>query len=104
MLDQSIKELESRALGRIASAQSPDELENVRVDVLGRKGALNEISKGMGKLAPEEKKRVGQSLNIAKQKLEFAYEARKYQFESGTLNARLDAEWIDLTLPAPPPR
>src|SRR5947207_7440445 len=104
MLDQSIQELESRALGRIASAQTMEELEEVRVDVLGRKGALAEVSKGMGKLAPEEKKRVGQSLNAAKQKIEEAYEGRKRRFEGDALNARLDAEWLDLTLPAPPPR
>jgi phenylalanyl-tRNA synthetase alpha chain len=58
----------------------------------------------MGKLSPEEKKTVGQSLNTAKNKLEAAYETRKQQFETDKLNARLDAEWIDLTLPAPPPR
>jgi phenylalanyl-tRNA synthetase alpha chain len=104
MLDQSIPELETRALARIASAQTPDELEAVRVDVLGRKGALAEISKGMGKLTPEERKRAGQALNAAKQKIETAHEARQQKFETDKLNARLDAEWLDLTLPAPPPR
>src|SRR5436189_5887356 len=99
MLEQSIQELEGRSLQRIAAAQTPDELEAVRVDALGRKGALAEISKGMGKLAPEEKKLVGQSLNAAKQKIEAAYEGRKHQFEGDALNARLDAEWLDLTLP-----
>ncbi len=57
--------------------QSPEELEAVRVDAVGRKGALAEISKGMGKLAPEERKRIGQVLNAAKQELEAALDARK---------------------------
>jgi phenylalanyl-tRNA synthetase alpha chain len=104
MLEQSIQELESRSLQRIAGAQTPDELEAVRVDALGRKGALAEISKGMAKLAVEEKKLVGQALNAAKQNIEGAYEARKLKFENDALNQRLDAEWLDLTLPAPPPR
>jgi phenylalanyl-tRNA synthetase alpha chain len=104
MLDQSIHELQARALERIAAAQTPDELETVRVDVLGRKGALAEISKGMGKLPAEEKKSVGQLLNAAKQKIEAAHEARQQKFETDKLNARLDAEWLDLTLPAPAPR
>ena len=103
-MQDAIQELETRALARIEASQTADELEAVRVDVLGRKGALNEISKGMGKLAPEEKKAVGQSLNAAKQKVEAAYEARRQRFESHALNARLDAEWLDLTLPAPGPR
>jgi len=104
MLEQSIQELEARSLQRIAAAQTPDELEAVRVDVLGRKGALAEVSKGMGKLPPDEKKSVGQALNASKQKVEEAYEVRKHKFEGDALNKRLDAEWIDLTLPAPPPR
>src|SRR5215813_2271341 len=104
MLDDSIKELQSATLARIDAAKTPDELEAVRVDVLGRKGTLAEISKGMGKLSVEEKKLVGQSLNAAKQTLEAAYETRKQKFETDDLNARLDAEWIDLTLPVPPPK
>jgi len=104
MLDESIQELASRSLARIASAASPEALEAVRVDAVGRKGALAEISQGMGKLSPEERKRIGQVLNAAKQQLEAALEARKAQFDDAALRARLDAEWVDLTLPAPGPR
>ena len=104
MADQSIQELESRSLARVASAGSPEELEAVRVEVLGRKGALAQISKEMGKLAPEERARIGKLLNSAKQKLEEALEAKKRQFAEAALRARLDAEWLDLTLPAPGPR
>src|ERR1051325_6914038 len=103
-MPDAIQELQARTLARLAEARTPDELEAVRVDVLGRKGTLADISKGMGKLSPEERKNVGQLLNTAKQQLETAYETRKLQFETDKLNARLDAEWIDLTLPAPPPR
>src|ERR1035441_2199646 len=104
MLDESIQELASRSLARIASAESPEALEAVRVDAVGRKGALAEISKGMGKLAPEERKRIGMLLNDAKQRIEAAHDVRKQQFEADALRARLDAEWVDLTLPAPGPR
>src|SRR5689334_7850602 len=99
MLDQSIQELESRSLGRIASAQSAEELEAVRVDALGRKSGLTQFSKEMGKLAPEERARIGKLLNSAKQKLEAALEEKKGQFAEAALRARLDAEWLDLTLP-----
>jgi phenylalanyl-tRNA synthetase alpha chain len=104
MLDQSIQDLLSQSLGRIMSAQTPAELEAVRVDALGRKGALAAFSKDMGKLAPEERKRIGMVLNQAKQQLESAYETREHAFADQALRARLDAEWLDLTLPAPPPR
>jgi phenylalanyl-tRNA synthetase alpha chain len=105
MLEESIRELEARSLERIASAKTAEELEAVRVDALGRKGALAALSKEMGKLAPEDKKRAGMLLNACKQKLEAALEARQQEDADTALRAQLDAEWIDLTLPVPgPPR
>jgi len=104
MLDESIQELESRSLARIRSATTPDELEAARVDALGRKAGLTQFSREMGKLAPEERARIGKLLNGARQKLEEALETRKQQFAEAALGARLDAEWVDLTLPAPGPR
>jgi phenylalanyl-tRNA synthetase alpha chain len=104
MLEESIQELESRSLARIASATSAEELEAVRVDALGRKGGLTQFSKEMGKLTPEERKQLGMRINSAKQKLEERLESRKTEFAEAALRARLDAEWVDLTLPAPGPR
>src|SRR5216683_1326197 len=104
MLEERISELQAGALERIAAARSAEELEPVRVEVLGRKGVLGQISKDMGKLAPEERSRIGKLLNAAKQELEEALERRTREFEEAALSARLDAEWIDLTLPAPGPR
>ena len=105
MLDQRIQELESSFLARITSARSAEEVESVRIDALGRKeGALTLIGKEMGKLAPEDRKTVGARLNTAKQKIESALEARTRQFADAQLRARLDAEWVDLTLPSPGPR
>src|SRR5579864_2841720 len=104
MLEKQISELQADALKRIVAAQSPDEIENVRVEVLGRKGALAQFSKDMGKLPPEERARAGKLLNAAKQALEEAFERRKQEFDAAALRERLDAEWLDLTLPAPGPR
>ncbi len=104
MLEDPLQELESRSLARIAAASSAEELEAVRVEALGRKGALAAAGKDMGKLAPEERKRAGMLLNAVKQKLEGAFEARQREFADTALRARLDAEWLDLTLPPPPPR
>src|SRR5262249_50252089 len=65
---------------------------------------LTQLSKEMGKLAPEERARIGKLLNAAKQKLEQAIEARQKEFDAAALTRKLDAEWLDLTLPAPGPR
>jgi phenylalanyl-tRNA synthetase alpha chain len=104
MLDESIQELESRSLARIAAASSEDELEAVRVDALGRKAPLAQAGKEMGKLAPEERARFGKLLNSVRQKLEQALAARKQSLSEAALQARLEAEWLDVTLPAPGPR
>jgi phenylalanyl-tRNA synthetase alpha chain len=95
-----IQEIVTGALARIVNASNPEELESVRVDVLGRKGTLAAVSKDMGKLTPEERKATGAALNAAKQQLETAFEAKKTAFDAAILNAKLDAEWLDLTLPA----
>jgi len=104
MIEKQLSDLESAALERIQAAAAPRDLEPVRVEVLGRKGSLATVSKDMGKLAPEDRARVGKLLNAVKQKLESAFETRQQQFDTEALAARLNAEWLDLTLPAPGPR
>jgi len=99
-MEENLAELERDSVIAIAAATGRDELEAIRIRVLGRKGgALAEISKGMGKLAPEGRARLGKLLNQAKTSIESALEARTAEFESAALAARLDAEWLDLTLP-----
>ena len=101
MLEQTLQELARSALARIAHAEGPEALEAVRVEVLGRKGALANISKDMGKLSPEQKTSIGKLLNGAKQSLEFALDSKKSAFDEQALRTRLDSEWLDLTLPSP---
>jgi len=101
MLEQNLLELESTTRQRIASARDPEELESIRVAVLGRKGMLSQISRDMGKVAPEQRAQIGRLLNQAKQSLEEELETRQRQFAGDQQRARLEADWIDLTLPAP---
>src|ERR1700730_7553829 len=96
-----MQDLLDSALARIKAAATIDGLEAVRVEVLGRKGILTQLSKDMGKLTPEERATRGKFINAAKQTLEAAYESRKSEFERAALAKRLDAEWVDLTVPAP---
>jgi phenylalanyl-tRNA synthetase alpha chain len=101
MVEAKLEELRRATLAGFASAISLDELEEFRVGALGRKGALAQISKEFGKLAPEERARVGKLLNSVKQDLESEYEDKKRRFEQTELAERLASEWIDVTLPAP---
>ncbi|MFL6464034.1 MAG: phenylalanine--tRNA ligase subunit alpha [Bryobacteraceae bacterium] len=101
ILDSKLEELRRATLAAFAAAISVEELEEARVEALGRKGTLASISKDFGKLSPEERARVGKLLNSVKQDLESEYESKKRRFEQADLAERLAKEWIDVTLPAP---
>jgi phenylalanyl-tRNA synthetase alpha chain len=100
MIETLLSELADATQARIAAVTTADELEAIRVEVLGRKGKLAEVSKDMGKLSPEQRGVVGKLLNGAKQSLEEALNARKNAFDAAALAARLEREWVDLTVPA----
>lgn len=105
MLESKLSELRTRAVAALEAAADSDALEWARVEYLGRKGQLASVTtavgKQMGQLAPEQRADMGRLLNAVKQDLESRYEARKAGFERAALDARLNAEWLDLTLPAP---
>lgn len=90
-----------KALLRIHEAGTAEELESIRVEVLGRKGLLAQFSKDMGKLSPEERAERGRFINAAKASLETAYGERESAFTQAALSKRLDSEWLDLTVPPP---
>jgi len=83
----------------IASATAPAEVENLRVHYLGKKGVVTEQLKRLGGLPAEERPRVGQWVNEAKETLQAALTARKHELEKGERQTRLAAETIDVTLP-----
>jgi phenylalanyl-tRNA synthetase alpha chain len=101
MLESRLEELRRATLAAFASAASVEELETARVDALGRKGTLAQISKEFGKLTSEERSRLGKLLNSVKQDLESECQAKQQRFEQAALTERLANEWIDVTLPAP---
>jgi len=103
MMEENLEALAVSAKARIEAAVTADDLEAVRVEVLGRKGALANISKEMAKMTPEQRAAVGKLLNRAKQALESSFDAKKTAFDDAALAARLESEWVDMTIPAPPP-
>lgn len=103
-LETTLAELERHARARIDAASDAAALEAVRVEVLGRKGALAATSRQMGTLAPDERAQIGKRLNAVKQALEDAFASRKAAFDRAAMAARLDREWVDVTKPAPGPR
>ncbi|MFN7684305.1 MAG: phenylalanine--tRNA ligase subunit alpha [Oligoflexia bacterium] len=99
-LTQQLDQEGSRALDLIQKATDLKQLEELRVAVLGKKGSLSEVLKGLGALSPADRPKVGASANAWKSKIEQAIESRKTLLEEAALQARLGAERIDVSLPA----
>ncbi len=100
MLENQLEDLRRSTLAAFASAGSLDTLEEARVEALGRKGTLAQISKELGKVTPDERIPLGKLLNSVKQDLESEYAAKKERFQKAALAEQLAGEWIDVTLPA----
>ncbi|MBW3629116.1 MAG: phenylalanine--tRNA ligase subunit alpha [Gemmatimonadetes bacterium] len=94
MLEQ-LRELEKEGAGSIATADGAEELERLRVDLLGRKGRLTGILRGLGGLSPEERPRVGAEANRVKEVLSARIDERKAACEV----AAAPEAHVDLTLP-----
>ena len=99
-LEQRIKAISEEALSKIGNAETLDVLNDLRVTVLGKKGSLTALLKGMKDVAPEERPKVGQWVNDARQAIEASIETTKKKLEDAKRTAQLAAEKIDVTLPA----
>jgi phenylalanyl-tRNA synthetase alpha chain len=91
--------LERALLDGIASAADMSGLEAVRVAALGKKGSISEQLSKLGTLPPEERKTFGQAVNLVKERVGSALDARKASLESADLARRLETERSDVTLP-----
>jgi phenylalanyl-tRNA synthetase alpha chain len=93
-----------RAETEAALAAAPDlrALDAVRVGVLGKSGSLSGLLKGLGGVAPEQRKERGAALNRLKTEIEALLETRRTALEAAALEARLAAEREDVSLPPRP--
>ena len=96
---QSLLELMGKAHEQISQATNLAALDQVRVQYLGKSGLLTEQLKQLGKLPHEERKAAGAEINHAKQTLNEALETRKTCLQAEALEARLQSETLDVTLP-----
>lgn len=92
----SIKE---EGLAAIREAKTEKALSDTRVKVLGKKGALTQVLRGMGQLAPEERPIIGQQVNEIRGELEQALTNKETELKEHALAQQLAEEKIDVTLP-----
>jgi phenylalanyl-tRNA synthetase alpha chain len=98
-LQTQLEELNTAAVKAIADLQSLEELEQLRVKYLGKKGQLSQILRGMGKLSPEERPAIGSQANVVKENIQSSLDERKQQLQQAAIEAKIKAETLDVTMP-----
>lgn len=95
-MKEKVAQLKEQAQSSIESAASLQELEEIRVSLLGKKGELTEISKGMKTLSPEERPVIGQLVNETREFISQILDEKNNQLKEKEKRARLEQEILIL--------
>ena len=99
---QDYDKLKNEVLIKIKEANSLDDLENLRVQVLGKKGSITSLMKQLGSLEPDKRREAGQILNSLQKNIIESIDNKKSSLEETYLNEKLKNEALDITLPTRP--
>ena len=99
---QDLDALKSEIIGRIDGADTLDALDALRVSELGKKGRVSLMMRELGEMDQDARKAAGQALNVVKDSIAAAIEARQAELSRAALDARLAAEAVDVSLPSRP--
>lgn len=103
-MKEMLLELREKALAEIQAASALQEVQELKVKYLGRKGPMTEILRGMGKVAAEDRPKIGEVVNQVKQTLEQILKERTEVLEAEALKAKLANDTVDITLPGRKPQ
>ena len=101
-MTDTIDKLRAELLTAAGDAGDLATLEEVRVAALGKKGRITGLMKELGAMSPDERKAAGQRLNVLKDEVAAALDAKKATFETAALDERLASESMDVSLPIRP--
>ncbi|MBQ9518619.1 MAG: phenylalanine--tRNA ligase subunit alpha [Firmicutes bacterium] len=102
-MKEKLSQIKELAASRLSSAADLKALDAVRVDILGKKGELTQILKGMGALSPEERPQVGQMVNTVRSEIEGMLEKAVSELRAKEQQLKLAAETVDVTMPGKVP-
>lgn len=98
-MQNKLNEIREKAIAQINAATNLDVLNEVRNTVLGKKGELTLVLRGMKDVAPEDRPKVGQWVNEARDAIESTLESQLKKLEKEALKLRYESEKIDVTMP-----
>ena len=99
---EDIESLKTEMLAAVSKAEDLKSWDEARVALLGKKGRITELMKGMGALPVEQKIEMGKRLNVLKSEVEEALNVRRAELAEKELNEKLARETVDVTLPVRP--
>ena len=97
---EKLQAIREKAIAEIEKAENLEILNEVRQDILGKKGELTAVLKGMKDVAAEDRPKVGQWVNETREAIESVLSAKNQKLEEAALRARYEREKIDITMPA----
>lgn len=99
LTSEFVKNLKLESSDLIKNARSSVELDDLRQKIFGKKGTLTLQMKSLGTATPEQRKELGQLLNITKVDLEQVLTAKSQEILAAETTEKLKSDWIDVTLP-----
>ncbi len=99
-MEERLERIVKEALERLNSADLLDQLNDIRVAYLGKKGELTQLLKSMKEVPAEERPKVGQMVNDAREEIENRLSEKKTELAAKAREEQLKKEVIDVTLPA----
>jgi phenylalanyl-tRNA synthetase alpha chain len=100
-MQEKLAAIVEQALKEIASAPDTKALYEVKVRFMGKQGELSNVMKDMGQLPPAERPAFGKVVNENKARIEKTYQDREAELKNKELEAKIQGERLDLTLPGP---
>ena len=98
-MQAQLNKILEEAKAQLKEASTLAQTDDIRVKVLGKKGKLTEILRGMGKLSPEERKETGQMANKVRAEIEGLLEEKFEAVKAAAKEAQFKIEKIDVTEP-----
>jgi len=98
-LSANLEQILAQGLQALTQAKDLDQLDQVRVSYLGKKGTFTLQMKELGKLDPDQRRAVGQAINKVKNEFQQQLETTKISMQQAVLDARLVSEAVDVSLP-----
>ncbi len=96
---EQLEQLRNGAVQAIAAATTVEQLQEIRITLLGRKGELTALMKGLGSLSAEERPVIGQLVNSVRDEIESALGTALAAAQENLIAERLSSERIDISLP-----